>query len=405
MPPIQAAGVLDDADVAEIVFRKTGSWLESPTWILEKISTTNGFMGTYYRLSVTWTTNLSFFVKTLPPEGPQREFIRQNKIFSKEIIMYDEILPKIGNTEPSKWAPDCYLLKQNVIVMEDLTCQAFSTLNKHLDFDFPTFECLFNCFAKLHSRSLIFGEQRKVSLLESWTEPLKENLFRESGRSMMYQVSALKGICCLIDLVLPPEARQKTKDKVLHWAGGILKALEPSKKHRNVICHRDVWSANFMFKKLEDKLVDCRLIDFQYYSYVNPAIDLVVAMYLNTSRVIRDKHFDQLVKGYYKDIGKFLKEEGLDVDDVLPWDSFRASCIEARPWGMMYNLFGLQMTLLDDQACKQLAESSEFMEDVIYGEKRDQFVSIQFQRNKLFRDKFTENIWEIFECLPEQIPL
>ncbi|XP_057341098.1 uncharacterized protein LOC130678130 [Microplitis mediator] len=422
----QDPNLLDDSDIAKIISRKTGGSGDSViNWRLEPITSTCGFMGSYYQLIVTVNNNnanqndnsssdstiLYFFAKTPPPKGPQREFTQRTGLFNKEIVMYDEIIPRMGSGFEAKWSPDCYLCKRDVIiVMEDLKHQNYTTLDKYVAFDYEVLECLFESFARFHSRSFILEERLRVqgkTLRDIWPDQLREGLFSNNERSMLYQKSSLMGIDCLVNAIdcLTDNQKEITMSKITRWWECLLTALEPSRKYRNVICHRDVWSANFMFLTNElGKPINCRLIDFQYYSYLNPAMDLILSLYMITNRNVRDKYFDILVQHYYNCLKQCLYNESFDVDKILPWDDFKQSCQDARPWGLIYIIFNQQVTLLDDDACeKYFARSPQLLEHVLYGTARTELVSMQFQNNHLYREKFTENIFEIFQLLPDQV--
>ncbi|XP_057341096.1 uncharacterized protein LOC130678128 [Microplitis mediator] len=424
----QEAPLLDDNDIAKIIERKTGVSGQSVTnWRLEPITSSYGFLGSYYQLIVTVSksnasngesndigaknTEYYFFAKTPPASGPQREVALQIGIFNKEIVMYDDMIPRIGSKRGSNWSPECYFCKRDVIiVMEDLKYQNYTTLGKEVIFDYDILSSLFETFAKFHSRSLIFEEQLRAqgkTLQDVWPDQLNNGLFSSHEKSRLYQKSALMGICCLVKAIdsLTDNQKDMIINKITRWSECLVAAFKPSSKYRNVIAHQDVWTANVMFlMDGQGKPQKCRLIDFQFYGYLNPAMDLMVSFYMTTNRSTRDNFSDTLIQHYYNCVKQCLENESFDIKKILPWNEFRQSCEDARPWGLMTSLINLQLTLLDDHVReKYYVRSPELLENISLGSGRTELVSMQFKTNQLYRERFTENIFEVLEQFSDQV--
>ncbi|KAK0098104.1 hypothetical protein PV326_011183 [Microctonus aethiopoides] len=412
-------GILNDCDIKKIINRRTGKNNSSITsWCLEPIPDGGGFMGSYYQLRITINSHgtpvsFIFFAKTPPPPGPQRDFSLRHGIFNKEIVMYNEIVPQIGIGSGAKWSPECYYcIPDVIIVMENLIPEGYSTLDKYVPFGYEELACLFDTFARFHSRSLIQDEnlrQQGKNLYDNWGEILNEGLVCDNESSILLQKAALDGCHALVDLVdeLGDEEKKLLKKKITIWSWNLVKALKPSKKYRNIICHRDVWSANFMFKVDDNngKLIDCRLIDFQFYSYIYPGMDLMLAMYMNSSREIRDNYFNLLIELYYDRLKCCLKiDANLNIDKILPLNLFLESCEVARPNAMIYALNNLQITLSNkDVSEKYFAKSPELLKHVLYGAGRNEYVCPQFLNIPQYKKRITENIIELYECLPDKL--
>ena len=78
--------------------------------------------------------------------------------------------------------------------------------------------------------------------------------------------AAVKGVISMVDLVNHLDDEQKTrfKEKITSLSADHKNKLLPSKKHRNVLCHGDLWANNVLFKYDTDgKPIACCLIDFQ----------------------------------------------------------------------------------------------------------------------------------------------
>jgi Ser/Thr protein kinase RdoA (MazF antagonist) len=97
------------------------------------------------------------------------------------------------------------------------------------------------------------------------------------------------------------------------WERYIEMAAEPSSKFRNIICHRDLWLNNILFKyDTSGKPEEVALVDFQIYRYCPPALDLTMFMYVTTTREFREQHLLSLLLTYHRELCMALQAAGLD---------------------------------------------------------------------------------------------
>ncbi|KAL6446240.1 hypothetical protein ACFW04_001091 [Cataglyphis niger] len=422
---LREMSLLTDRDVNKILERKLGGGnFRLVDWKLERLGDARGFLGQYYRLQITvrcgtdgdGTQSLQFFAKTPPPsDSPQFEFLKRYDSFNKEIAVYTDLMQRMGAGGSPRWMVKCYFCKRNVIiVLEDASLDGYATPDKYVPFDEEHCVWLLRTLSKFHSRSLILDERLRReedgrTILDLYGHLLNEVLFADGDdRSEKALASSIAGLCAILDFVedLDEDAKNDIKRRFVAWSRKISRLLAPSKKHRNVICHRDIWTNNMMFRHDPTGNINgCYLIDWQFLRYCPPAIDFACCLYLNTNRAIRDRYFDTFAKVYHDSLAQYLVQEGLDIDNHLPWMAFRESYAEARNVALVYAALNLQVMLLSEAITTQYFCDADKIERILYGDGRAKIVRHQCETMPVYKTRMLEIVFEIKDHLPEFPPI
>lgn len=413
--------LLTDRDVKKILERKLGCGnFRLVNWRLERVGDSRGFLGQYYRLHITvkcgdGTQSLRFFTKTPPPsDNPQFEFLKRHDIFNKEITAYTDLMQRMGTGEPPKWMVECYFCKPNVIiVLEDASLDGYVTPDKYVPLDEDHCVWLLRTLAKLHSRSLILDEKLRLegnnrTILDLYGHLLNEILFADGDeRSQKLLHCGIIGFYTIVDCIedLDNDTKNDIKYRFTVWSQDISRLLGPSKRHRNVICHRDTWTNNMMFRRdPTGKPNGCYIIDWQFFCYCPPAIDFACCIYLTTNRATRDRYFDTFAKIYHDSLTQNLAQEGLDIDKHLPWTAFCESYAEARNIGLLYAALNLQIMLMSELIIAQYFDKVDKLEQAFYGNKRGELVRYQFEAVAEYKTRNMEVVLEIKDRLSNRPP-
>lgn len=68
------------------------------------------------------------------------------------------------------------------------------------------------------------------------------------------------------------------------------------------------------------KVQQCRLIDFQMVVYGNPAIDVLLVLYVCADKALRRGHWDSLLRAYHGEVQAVVSASGCeDPDAVYSW--------------------------------------------------------------------------------------
>lgn len=410
--------LLSDQDLRYIVSRKLrgNNNFNVLKMSMVSVENTSGYLGQYYNIRVTVkledssTKKLDFFAKTPPAtDSPQYDYILRYDTFNKEVIFYTDVIRRMGAGKGFKWFVECYLCKKDsIIILENVKLEGYVTHDKHVPFDEQHCAWTMRALSKFHSRSLILDEKLRCTgqtILDLYGHLLHEILYTKDDLSKKGMKAAIYGISATIDLIDSLNEQQKIslKKRVNSWVWALPNLLKPSNKHRNVLCHRDIWANNIMFKHDSNGTpLGCYLIDFQLVRYCPPAMDVVCCLYLTTDRATRDRYFESLVKIYYETLKESLEDEGVNVDECLSWTAFRQSCDDVKHIALFYALMNLQIMLMPPKATEQFMESPDIFEESIYGEKRYDLIRSQCQQVEAYRNRLSEIVLETFEILPDQ---
>ncbi|XP_066581453.1 uncharacterized protein [Prorops nasuta] len=414
--------LLDERNLNEILLRRlAGKEFQLANWSIEPLSETNGHLGKYYyinaavRLANGSSRKLRFFAKTPPSESSsQYKFLTRYDTFGKEVAMYTDLLREMGRGKRGKWAVDCYLSEGNwLIVLEDATSDGYDMPDKRIPFDWERCVLGLKALSSLHSRSLILDEKLRRSgrsIHQLYGHLLKEVLFVDADqRSRKLLSASIAGSWAMVDLLdhLGNEEKARVKGRIDRWSSKISQLLMPSKRHRNVVCHRDLWANNIMFKlDSTAKPVGCYLVDFQFFCLAPPTIDVACFLYLTTDRSTRDRYFDSFVKIYYDAFETSLADENLDIRQYYPWESFLESLEEARSIAIIYATLNLQIMLMSREKVEEyFGESTrEDLEEILYSDKRADLVGELFKTSPFYRERNTEVILDVRDRLPDYPP-
>lgn len=412
------AAPLADSDINKIVERKLRSNnFRVLRWSLDSLGETNGYMGSYHTLNVTVRTGdksekLRFFAKTPPPlYSPQYDWLVTAGTFKKELAVYEELLPGMGNGIGHKWSPDYYHGKDiTIMVMEDAKESGYIMPDKFLPFDVEHCFWVVRTLAAFHSRSLILDEKLRrdagQTIVDRYGHMLAEAGFIEGElQCEKYLRSCIVGARTMTDLVegLTDQERTRLKDYIATMINQMPKLVETSSKFRNVVCHRDIWANNIMIRRdSAGKPTGCYLIDYQFIRYCPPALDFLLSLYLNTVRAIRKPNFESFLDAYCDTMKAELAAEGLDMEECLSRAEFVQSCKELNMNSLIYAATNLQVMLLTkDAAEKYFGLPSDEIEHVIYGDQRAELVLSQCRSVKAYQTRIIEVLEEIKEHLPD----
>ncbi|XP_034952429.1 uncharacterized protein [Chelonus insularis] len=406
--------VLDSDECNEIVQKKlVQDCMEDYSLISYEIiplDSTTGYMGEYFTLKaiVGRKTNLSdkktlqFFAK-LPPltDSPLQNFNLEQGSFKKEIDLYTKVFPQLLTGEMDFNIPRCILgLDDNLIVLEDMSTQGYKMTDKFTPFDFDHCKIMMSTLAKFHAKSLIFEEVHKKNLNNEFSYCLHETLWpTQDGLAKKTFHAAVKGVISMIDLIpgLKGLKKSQLKKKFIELSTHHAENLKPSKHHRNVICHGDLWANNILFQyDNQEKPISCCLIDFQLARYNPPAHDVMCFLNFTTTRELRKNCSLELYKIYYDQLIQSLKNAKLQNLGIISWEDFNISLKDLRLTHLLHGILNLNVMILHPKILGEYFTNPKLLEEALYVD-RTPLICAQFRTIKEYRERMIEIIFELHE--------
>ncbi|XP_046991133.1 uncharacterized protein LOC124596152 [Schistocerca americana] len=379
-----------------------------------------GFMGDHLQLRVSVsvkgkdekdsTEDVEFFVKSVPmEEGYRRTFATSGVAYKKEVLFYGDLLRsfqkhlRCAAYESStllRTVPQCYYLRPDVLVLEDLAPAGFRMLDPSDPLDVDHCECVLKALARLHAASLIFEEREGRRLADAYPLLLEESLFLKQPELPFYQCQrgCVDGMHAAVDLVAryaPGTPLNRDLHRLLSSTmDTIYELVQPTDKYRNVVCHKDLWPNNMLFAEDAQRGLSVRLVDFQTAKLAPPAYDVLSFLHLSSMRDLRQAHGRRLLELYHQTLADVLRQHDLDVDSVLPLQDFLQSCEDTRPLAVIVAAYVLLIVMIPLQD----GDMHRFMTD------RPSMVKEAFQRDERFRQRISQALDDLVEvCILPRI--
>ncbi|XP_050682152.1 uncharacterized protein LOC126977408 [Leptidea sinapis] len=266
----------------------------------------------------------SLFVKCIPRfDHFKAEYLRETKFFAKEFTLLNSLFTLFKEYEGNKkWRPKPVYLKEEVFVFEDVTQIGYTMRDPQTALSFEDMVAAVEAAARFHAQSFIFEHKkskelkRPYSIWENYSVYLVEPTFlawRDAGKHAV--IDFLKTFSAYRN---NPGFSELLADRISLVFNRALDAMKPSNEFRNVVIHRDLWSNNIFFKRLESGKLHALIVDFQTALYSTPTHDLTSMMYFNTSKEFRTLYSDEVQEYYYSFLQESLACEHLSIGDYIP---------------------------------------------------------------------------------------
>ncbi|XP_055542538.1 uncharacterized protein LOC129728147 [Wyeomyia smithii] len=386
---------------------------------LEKIPGHIGFLGEYLELEIIVEDNGSrtssyYFLKALPiADRNQRTMMEELGFFRKESKVYSEILVAFGhNQEPCKWRPDCYLVRDDLIVMEDLKRRyGFSMVHHKTPLDGKHLYLVLEAIAQMHAVSLnyefnVIGGGRRLD--EMYSEILFETAVKHDNKWFMAGLSCIKAMALnATKYGKDPEKRFLMEQELDKHLNRIFDVVKPTDAFQNVLVHRDIWHNNIMFRyetnptskeyRNDAEVQACVLLDFQICRYLPPVIDLLLSIYLTTRRSQREQYFDHYCEFYYNKVRQKLEGFGLNREQVLPQEQLRDSLTYYKIIAHVFSCIYLALTNLPENVLDDLHRDDPDYYHQVCNVNRDDFVLKYLGEDDFYRETMLECVEELLE--------
>ncbi|XP_065224993.1 uncharacterized protein LOC135848853 [Planococcus citri] len=270
----------------------------------------NNHMSEVYRLTIDYLKNCQpqtriLFVK-VPSNSPMYEAGSKWDVFTKELVMYTEILPQIYAFEDDYFTARYYHVdEKHTLFLKDLSQTGYKTGNRTQQLDFQHCAYALRCLAKFHGLSVHL--EKTKGLPEVILKDLFYN-FHNDDEDTRKQIFA--GLTQFYDF-LDPAIRSKYADKIeffktIEWTE-VVADIVPENSSFNVLNHGDYWTNNVMFKYDKFGIIKkAKMLDFQLCRWSNPANDLIYFTITSMRYETYEQYFDLLCSIYLETLNNIL---------------------------------------------------------------------------------------------------
>ncbi|XP_055640126.1 uncharacterized protein LOC129777713 [Toxorhynchites rutilus septentrionalis] len=384
---------------------------------LHKISGHIGFLGEYFQLEITVENDgiqfvERYFLKSLPLDNvPRRTMIEEKGFFRKEVQVYTKLLSDFGhNDQAFKWRPNCYLARDDLLVMEDLKRHhGFSVLQSRTELRPAHMRLILDAVSQMHAVSLNYeindatGKRLDEICADGMLDMsgLKDNSWFMAGLSAI-KVIALNGTNYCKDSFKKQMIEQQLGNKLRR----VFDLCISSNKFRNVFTHRDVWLNNLMFQFEKSAITGeddlnapkkCILLDFQVCCYLPPVVDFLLTMYLNTDRCYREKYLKEHFEDYRNALTNRLKQFGLELEELFGSNELQVSLEHYKMIGLVFGGIYRALTDLPENVLDELSRNDPERYHMYCNVNRDELVLKYLHEDEDYRRNMVEIVEELLE--------
>lgn len=392
-----SSGPISKRDVEVVIERALGPEPKVVNYHVKPYSEEKlGFLGAHYHLSITVKKEDSldkelktFFLKCVPHDIESlASTIEDCGAFHKEINFYEKILPELLKSFKDKsWVAECYLVKKDALVFEDLKSRNFSIKGKVLET--LILQSGLSGLAKLHASSILAEKRLGKKLNELHPDLLQESLFVRGKKFEQWIINGTKvAVAVAKSIGLDYSNIPKVIDKIFDLAVA-------SKKRRNVVCHGDAKSFNLMFDDSKPT-PNCILVDFQLVRYVPAVTDLLQMLYLNiSSRKFRDENEEDLLRHYHEIFCETLRDNDQEIE--LPsFKEILQEYEELRLFGLVTAVLYFPILLIDGKLCADLTKDADGFANIMFGDRVDMTLKMM-RDNPLYNSQISDIITELVQ--------
>lgn len=366
-----------------------------------------GYLASHFNLTIFYSEDnveksKNFFMKKQSETtGFLSEFARNLEVFNKEVFLYKlcDQLEKLENFK--QFAPKCYFSKKNLLVIENL--DNFYITERNEFYNLEQSEVALNTLALYHATCMAYEEKqsqklgKKYRLNIEYPDEFAEkyyNLDENSSTSKFFAASEK----LLLDLI--EEIKEDSLDGMKVWLAEEMEQTcksEYIKNYRQCALHADLWTKNIMFRNEGNKIVDCRLVDYQLLRYFLPGFDVCLFLAANTSPDFRKQYKNHLIEHYFNSLQEHLTN--FDVNPkLISRQEYLDGIIISEPSARIMAFNDTALMHLPESLLVEAIENPNLYEEILT-EKRSEYILDVFKKKEEFRKWVREEMLELKEAL------
>ncbi|XP_060656921.1 uncharacterized protein LOC132791840 [Drosophila nasuta] len=325
-----------------------------------------GFLGEYYHLILSYQLDHEpeertkrLFVKSVYQNADKLFYDEKRSILKKEAMLYETLLNELKLFSKHLWCAKCYYARDDLFVMQNIEDLGYASLPSSTRFlSEQQLRPLLKALATLHASSVAYEQRHRCTIGVQFRKWLQEKSMDPDIDWWTTGIKAILAVTATHPLVRNDEAAQDFIANVLpRCLDNIYFMINPSAVHRNVFLHRDAWSGNVFYHKQQPEDVCCALVDFQLCRYAPPAIDFLMASFLNVEPKDRKEMQQRNLNYYHDQLLAELNDMGIDATkEKLTLRDFEQSLEDLALFGATYNCITATLLRLPENYLKKLKD-------------------------------------------------
>lgn len=253
----------------------------------------------------------SFIIKTTLPDPRMKEIVKNYKLFDKEMIMFETVLPKyqkiLGKHEAAMCPESIKMDWDNMtLVFEDLNESGFVVADRKKGLDMAHVKILIDHLAKYHACSMILAEREGTEMFKEFhthivndQSPEAKGHFSRLFRDLSEEIKTWSGY------ERYGEKLEKISSIFFQQEVDLYKKCKSKVK---AVIHGDLWITNFMFKyDAKKNPTEVKFIDLQIAYYGSPMFDLIYFLVTSVHDDIRFNRVNEVIQMYHQALIAVLK--------------------------------------------------------------------------------------------------
>ncbi|OWR52167.1 hypothetical protein KGM_205690 [Danaus plexippus plexippus] len=305
---------------------------------------------------------------------PKADFIKENCFYKKEALIY-KIIDEMDETDGNnRWSPKSLIHNDRVLAMLDLSVDGYKSLPVLEYFDRKHVLVGTSAIARFHAAYANYVTKKSTELLEynimdDYQLLTTESVFKKCP--ILYAAAKLSSTFIKeflkVSDVYPNNLEETVYDVFVKGS----ESLRERPDTLNVLLHRDLWTNNIMFKYSGEVPIRAILVDYQCVRYGPPAFDLMIFLYLTTSRSFRDLYEKEVFNHYFTVFTNNLNEPTRKRLQKYNYDleAFLNLCEEARQFALVEALTIFPFVLMDPNTAQVTFDDPTTFTDLIEGDR------------------------------------
>jgi len=180
------------------------------------------------------------------------------------------------------------------------------------------------------------------------------------------------------------------------------KLSQPSKKLRNVYCHRDLSISNIFLNSSVGTPENCRFVDFGISTYSTPAIDIHFLLYINSTIEDRRSIYKEFMDYYFNELHARFRILGIPAEEITRED-FLLDCKRGHLAGLIMSAICLPLFRLHGDLSKELRERDSIKFDYWMNVERSELLELAMSKDEAYKTEVMSIIAELVEYLKSGI--